>query len=279
MITAALFAAIMTLFVKLATQSISVKYVLFFRFLISWIICFGYIVYQKRQKSHVSYKSCQKKYQLIRAVVGSLSLSAFFHATQSLSLANANILFATLPFFIPIWSFLILKKNFSTRLIIPMLIGFIGMIILLQPNEAIFISASFWAFISGIGSALVSVLSRMVSTTDDPLCTTFWDFSVGCIFSLMLIIFGHQSVQLWSLPILYLLGVGLSGYCYLYFTVKSAQVAPVRLTGPFIYFATFFALIIDSIFWHHQPHPIEWLGMSLITMSGVSLYYLYNIND
>lgn len=274
MVAAAFFSALMTLFVKLATRSINVEFVLFFRFFISWLICLLCIVYQKK-KYQISFKSQQKKCQIIRGIIGSLSLLAFFQATQRLSLANANVLFSTSPFFIPLWAYCILKKKIPIILTIPMAIGFIGIIILLQPNEFIFELTSIWAIIAGIGSALVSILSRKISTTDQPLCTSFWDFSIGCIFSLTMIMMRHHSIQFLQLPIFYLLAVGFSGYAYLYLTVKSAQMAPVRLTGPFIYFSTLFAIIIDAITWNHVPSNIEWLGMIMIVLSGTLLFFMY----
>ncbi|HAG61845.1 MAG: hypothetical protein CMF55_02465 [Legionellales bacterium] len=274
---ACLASAMMAMFVKLSSDTAPITVVLLVRFAVSWLLCCVMLSWQKPSSVgwFESLKSTRWVMQIVRSLLGCVVLLAFFIATQFLSLATATVLFSTSPFFIPLIAYLWKGIRFYRQLWWAMSLGFLGIVIIVRPGSDIFSLPAVYGLFAGIGSAVVIFITRLLSYTEPTYRTVFYDFTVGTVFSALFCAY-HWHPFHFSLSLIgYLIGVGVLGYLYLYFSVACTRYAPVRLTGPFIYATTLFGLLLDWMVWKHVPSALSWCGMGCIIIAGVLMLVLF----
>ncbi|GEM_PF-2200233 len=278
---ACLAGALMAMCVKLSTQTLPVSIVLFFRFVISWLICCVLLFWQKPSSisSLEALTSPRWVMQLGRSILGSLVLLAFFIATHHLSLATSTVLFSTSPFFIPLVAYLWKGIKFYGKCWWAMGLGFLGIMIIVRPGSDIFSIPALYGLLAGVGAAVVIFMTRLLSYTEPTYRTVFYDFTVGVIFSLALSMPHWHAFHWGSFVIGYLLLVGVFGYLYLFFAVACTRYAPVRLTGPFSYATTLFSLVLDWAVWKHVPSLYSWLGILCIIAAGILMLVLFPMDE
>ena len=277
MLLACLANALMAMCVKLSSSQIPIGLVLLVRFALSWLVCCIVLLFRVNRPAALLAQLKTRRWvmQVCRAILGSMSLLAFFLATQRLSLATATVLMSTSPFFIPLIAYLWKGIRFYHRLWWAMIIGFVGIVIILHPGADIFSGPALLGLSAGVGSAIVIFMTRLLSYDEPTQRTLFYDFMIGTFFSGL--IFITQGVELvWNQSTIVLLAaVGLLGYLYLYFSVACTRYAPVRLTGPFLYATTVFGLLIDALVWSRTPDLVSWLGIVCIMTAGVLMLWLF----
>ena len=91
---------------------------------------------------------------LIRAMCGVSAMYCFFYALANIELANAMLLKLTGPIFIPIFAILWIHEHVTLKTIAGITIGFIGVLIFLNPTAEIHLAA----IVGLIGGALAAAL-------------------------------------------------------------------------------------------------------------------------
>ena len=109
--------------VKYLSESTSVFQIFFFRSIIGLLITSLYLSLTKQK---IIFKSQYPLLTLIRVVLFFSAFLAFYVSLSNLSLAVANTLFFTSPFFITIFSMIFLKERIGIRRWIAIIIGFLG---------------------------------------------------------------------------------------------------------------------------------------------------------
>src|SRR6185437_16252454 len=107
------------------------------------------------------------KLQAIRVLLSTLEVAAFFLATVYLPLADVTTYYLACPIFVTALSALVLRERVGWRRWSAILIGFIGVLIALQPSEQ---TVSWPALIALGGStsfAILMLITRQVRATPD----------------------------------------------------------------------------------------------------------------
>ena len=163
----------------------------------------------------------------------------------------------TVPLFIPVIAFLWISEYISTRTILAVLIGFVGVIIILKPTGTIQL-ASLAGLLGGALAALAKVTIRRMSSTEPTSRIVFYFVVISlCVSSIPLLSsWQNPSQQEW--PYLVLLGVlGTSGQLFL---TRAYSLAPASRVGPFTYSSIVYASLIGWFFWDEE--------IALLTISG-----------
>lgn len=279
---AALSNAIMILFVKLAENgAMPTSIVIFSRFFVNLLIVLPFLCLHP----HGFFERIKTKrlpFHLFRDVLGFISLYSYFFATKYISLAGASTLFNTAPLFIPLIVFFWLRIKIYHQLWWGLAIGFIGILLMLQPSHEIVQTASFIGLFSGLTVGITMIAGRLLSSTEPATRTLFYYFLVGTIlaFIVMVLQYPHfwQHINNWK-TLLLLIGVGVFGYFYQIFLTSSSKYAPVRLTSSFLYTSVIFSLFFDFRIFHHTPNLVRAMGIILIIAGAVLLVYLYPEDD
>ncbi|WP_417622706.1 DMT family transporter [Parasphingorhabdus sp.] len=259
--------AIMFAFVKLAGQhGVHVTESLFYRQLIAIpLICF---LIWRSQRGWPSIVSNKHHLHILRSVLGIFAMGLNFWAMTLLPLADATTISFTVPIFATLFAAIFLREKVGMRRWSAILIGFVGVLIVVQPGGSLI--PAFGAAIALAGALVtagVTQIIRILGRTETSTSTIFW-FSVYTLPVLTACAFyygGGHDLQTWG----YLLGIGLFGALGQLGITQSLRYAPVSTIVPMDYSALIWATFFGIVIFGQYPGLSIWLGAPIIIGSGL----------
>lgn len=205
--------------------------------------------------------------QIVRGLCLLMATLFFFLCIQTNPIPNALALLFTSPLVVTLLSPLILGEAFGIRRLIATIAGFIGVLVVLQPNSSDFQPTLLYALISGISYAFYILTTRKVSTSSSPLMTLLYTAVVGCA------VLTPWIISIWITPdsdaLILMLAMGLIATAGHYLVILSCQFAPASLVSPFNYTEIIGATILSYLFFNYLPDHLTWLGILIICGSGI----------
>src|SRR5690625_1935690 len=122
--------SIMTLFVKMSGELPSIQKT-FFRNLISAIIAFVFVIYNKER---LFGKKENQLALILRSIFGTLGIIFLFYAIDHLVMSDADMLNKMSPFLVIIFSGIFLKERILPFQMITIVFAFIGMVFIVRPT-------------------------------------------------------------------------------------------------------------------------------------------------
>ena len=214
----------------------------------------------------------QKKWHLLRSLMGIAAMGLAFYAFSLMRLADAVSILHTAPLFMTALSVILLRERVGIRRWSAVLIGFSGMLLVVRPGAGMLESGSLFmlgaAFLIGCTTIVIRHLSRL----DDPVCITFYFTATGVGVSLLGVL-----LQGWVTPppadTVLLVLVGLLGGMAQYLMTLSYQHIAIGIVSPLKYLSIVFSGVIAYLVWAEVPDLQSLLGISLIIVTG--LYTLH----
>ncbi len=223
----------------------------------------------KQRVSHI--KTKRIGLHLARTIFGLAAMFCFFYALANIELANAMLLKLTGPIFIPIVAILWIHEKVSVKTYFGIALGFIGVIIFLNPTAEVQI-ASVIGLIGGALAATAKVAIRKMSDTEPTARIVFYFALFGALFSLIPMIIGERYMPTpyeWML----LVTLGLVGTIGQFCLTKAYHMAPASQVGPFTYSSLLWASLAGWIFWNEWPEINTFIGAGLIISAGIVILY------
>ncbi|MEL6556227.1 MAG: DMT family transporter [Cyanobacteria bacterium J06621_11] len=216
-------------------------------------------------------------FYLLRAVFGLLGFYLFVWAAGLGSLVSATVLLNTTPVFIPIIGALFLDKQISKKLWGAIALGFIGLLLVVQPShELLQDPANLLGLGAGLSAAIEFLTVRQLSRTQTPLVQTLYYLLVG--FVLMAPIAIWQWQPLTSSTTAATICATVSFLLFQLLLVKAYQYAEPHQIGVFQYSSVIFAAGIGWLFFKEIPNMLMLIGILLITCGGALSIYLENLS-
>ena len=228
-------------------------------------ICF---LIWRSEASWPAIKSNKHGLHILRATLGILAMGLNFWAMTLLPLADATTISFAVPIFATLFAALILREQVGIRRWSAILIGFIGVLVVIQPGNSLI--PAFGAAVALTGAlvtASVMLIIRMLGRTETSIVTIFW-FSVYTLPALAVcaaIYGGGHDAKTWG----YLLGVGIFGAIGQLAITQSLRFAPISTIMPMDYSALIWASIIGIIVFNQWPSLSIFLGAPIIIGSGL----------
>ena len=223
----------------------------------------------KQRVNHI--KTKRIGLHLARTIFGLSAMFCFFYALANIELANAMLLKLTGPIFIPIVAILWIHEKVSVKTYFAIALGFIGVIIFLNPTAEIQI-ASVIGLIGGALAATAKVAIRKMSDTEPTARIVFYFAFFGALFSLIPVLIGEKYMPTpyeWML----LVTLGLVGTIGQFCLTKAYHMAPASQVGPFTYSSLLWASLAGWIFWNEWPEINTFIGAGLIISAGMVILY------
>jgi drug/metabolite transporter (DMT)-like permease len=261
--------SLMSLLGKIIGDRASTDVVLFARFSISLFILIPWII----KHPHAALKVAHPKKLIWRSCFSLLSFACFFYALRFISLTNAIVLNNTFPLFVPIVALIHSQAKTSRKVWLGIIVGFLGVLFVLQPDIHVFQPYSLIALASGIFGAIAIVMIRHLTKTVSTLQILFYYFVFNTLATAIVLPFQWQSLT--SDILLLLLGVGICGALYQLFRTLCFAKAPVRLISPILsVMLVSGGLIADFLIWHEFPNFLGVIGIFCIVLGGtLSIYF------
>ncbi len=205
--------------------------------------------------------------QIFRSLILVAEMCITILAFTLLGLAETHAIFASYPLIIAMLSGPILGEYVGWRRWLAICVGFIGILIILNPGNGIFSPYALVPLAGAILFALYGLLTRYVGQYDDSSTSFFWTGVVGSIAMTVigLNFWDPVSRSDWSVMLL----LSASGVVGHYLLIKCYEVAEASAVQPFAYLQLIWASMIGIIIFGEQITTNVLIGACIIVGAGL----------
>ena len=207
------------------------------------------------------------KLQFLRGLILLTANICFFYSISVISLAKALTLAFVAPLIVTAFSPIFLSEKVGLRRWLAVIIGFIGSLVVIRPGFVEINLASLTALGTGVMYGFYLIITRKLSTSDNPLLTLLLTGVVGAIIIsiLMPFVWVKPTLNQWSM----MAAIGIFACVGHLFLILSLKYADASKLAPFSYFEIITNIIIGYYFFSDFPDNWTFLGLFIIVISGV----------
>ena len=211
--------------------------------------------------------SNKPKLQIIRGLILLTANICFFYSISVISLAKALTLAFVAPLIVTAFSPIFLGEKVGVRRWSAVIIGFVGSLVVIRPGFVEINLASLAALGTGVMYGFYLIITRKLSTSDNPLLTLLLTGVVGAaiITCVMPFIWVQPSINQWSM----MAAIGVFACIGHLFLILSLKYADASKLAPFSYFEIITNIIIGYYFFSDFPDNWTFLGLAIIVISGI----------
>ncbi len=212
----------------------------------------------------------RKGMQLARVLFSTGEVFCFYYAVMYLPLADVMTFWLAAPIYVAALSPLLLGERVGWRRWTAIAIGFVGVIIALEPSSAMFTLPAIISIIGSGAFAFMMISGRFLRGTPDTTLVLFQTGAAG-IAGLIFAPFDWSPIQ--SQTDLFLLGllgvVAMSAHMLVNRALKMSDAATV---APLQYTLLLYAVIFGWMFFGDLPRASMMVGAALIVASGLFIF-------
>ena len=215
------------------------------------------------------------KLQLIRGLILLTANVCFFYSISIISLAKALTLAFIAPLIVTAFSPIFLGEKVGFRRWSAVIIGFIGSMVVIRPGFVEINLASLAALGTGVMYGFYLIITRKLSSSDNPLLTLLLTGVVGAIIIsfVMPFVWIKPTLNQWSM----MAAIGIFACVGHLFIILSLKYADASKLAPFSYFEIVTNIIIGYYFFSDFPDKWTFLGLFIIIFSGIYISRRENI--
>ena len=215
------------------------------------------------------------KLQLIRGLILLTANVCFFYSISIISLAKALTLAFIAPLIVTAFSPIFLGEKVGFRRWSAVIIGFIGSMVVIRPGFVEINLASLAALGTGVMYGFYLIITRKLSSSDNPLLTLLLTGVVGAIIIsfVMPFVWIKPTFNQWSM----MAAIGIFACVGHLFIILSLKYADASKLAPFSYFEIVTNIIIGYYFFSDFPDKWTFLGLFIIILSGIYISRRENI--
>ena len=277
MLLASLSFAMMGGFAKVVSQTLPPVEVTFFRNIFGVVIV-GLAIWKVPLKQ----TGGKPLLLLFRGSMGFLALLAYFYIMAHIPLGEAVTYNKTSPIFVAIFAYLFLNEKLHKSALLAIIIGFIGIVMVAQPQGGSFDKYDILGIFSGIGAALAYTSIRELRKYYDTRAIVMSFMGVGTIAPLILMLITPyvnvseefdwmfaEFVMPQGVEWAYVTAVGIFATISQLLMTKAYEVTKAGIVGTISYSNIVFAVFIGVML--GDPIPGFWtvLGIILVISSGL----------
>jgi len=257
--------SIMSGFVKASSHAgLSTQEIMAFQNLIALLVLLPWIL--KNGRRVIVPKN--KALVIGRALLGLVSMYLFFLAVRLVPLVNAVLLQNTVPLFIPVLTFLFFRKKITLKIFATMIIGFIGVVIVLNPGRGFLRPGDLIALSAGFISAVVTIILGRLEDKEELVPTVMFYYLV-----ITILVTGIWAMPAWKTPHgilwLHLVSAGIMYAAFQVLLILSLKYASPTTISPFIYLSVVFSGLIDWIAWKQTPDFMTIIGSAVVITGAI----------
>lgn len=206
-----------------------------------------------------------------RCAAGLGAMSGFFYAYTVMPLADAIAIGFAAPIFITVLSVPLLGEKVGPRRWTACLVGFAGMLFIVQPGPGLLESGALVAVLATVGYAAAAISVRRLARTETNVAIVFYFTLSATLASGAFLPWGWKTPDLPDFALLVLIGL-LGGLAQLFMT-EAFRRGEVALIMPFEYTAMIWSVGMGYFIWDQIPTLAVWTGSALVMASGCYIVY------
>ena len=287
-----LFFSIQDAIIKNIISNTSLVQIIVFRSIAGCLLLSTFLYYSKRS---ISIGSSYPLIALTRGTLFFFGFSLFYISVSQIPLAEATSLFFVSPFFMTIFSKLILKNSIGLHRIFAMLVGFSGTLLIIKPGYENFNFYMILPIITACSYSFSMVLAKKTSEKDTLFQQTFHIYVAGIIIgtSISLLftwflpvndnIFLNIFLKSWILNdiniILLIIIISVIGSLGIIFLISAYNIGSPIVNSPSEYVILIFAFLNGYIIFGEIPDFYSIIGMILIIFSGIYIFLRESVKN
>ena len=269
--------------IKYISSETNIFLILLFRAFIGIIFL---SIFLKIKKEPLIFKTNYPVLTIIRVLLFYSAFILYFFSLTKLPLSTAVTLFFVSPFFITILSMIFLNETIGFKRWIALIIGFLGVILVMDPKINDFNIYATFPIICAFFYALTMIIQKITSLKDSLYSQVFHIYIASTLLSLLigLVIGGgnyydssNDHFQFifrpWSLNniniILSLFFIGIMGFISFLCIFQAYRIGSPPSVAPFEYILIVLSLILSWIIWHETLNFKGFIGLSCIIFGGI----------
>jgi drug/metabolite transporter (DMT)-like permease len=207
--------------------------------------------------------------QLLRAILSTLEVAAFFLATVYLPLADVITYYLAAPIFVTALSAIVLREQVGWRRWSAVLIGFCGVLIALRPSAQTFSWPAMIALAGSMTFAVLMLITRSLRATPDIVLAST-QFMGTFAFGAVLAPFGWIAPAAGSL--VFFVAAGCVSVCALLCVNRSLKLAPASVVVPYQYSMIIWAVMFGYAAFGDTPSIATIAGAAIIIGAGFYIF-------
>lgn len=216
-------------------------------------------------------RSKRPRLQILRIACALIAMLCGFTAVIHLPLAEATAIFFAKSFFVTIFAVIFLSEFVGLYRWGAVLVGFIGVVIMLQPGTSNFSIYGLASLVGAAGAAGVMILLRLLSRSDSPVTImTYGSLGVGLVMILPGIYYWLQPQPLeWAL----LAAVGVVSYFGQKFNIFAYKHGEASLLASLDYVRLLWATLFGFLVFEQFPGLPTWIGAAIVVAAAIFTIY------
>jgi drug/metabolite transporter (DMT)-like permease len=207
--------------------------------------------------------------QLLRVVLSTLEVAAFFLATVYLPLADVVTCYLACPIFVTALSAIVLRERVGWRRWSAILVGFAGVVIALHPSAQTISGPAMIALAGSLSFSILMLITRSLRATPDIVMASsqfVGTFLLGAVMSP----FGWVTPSPASLALF--AAAGIISVCALLCVNRSLKLAPASVVVPYQYSMIVWAVMFGLIVFGDVPSAATIIGAAIIVGAGLYIF-------
>ena len=234
-----------------------------------WFFALFVMAIARRQKGSVRAAAAtpQPWIQFARGALLSLEIIVMVIGFVFLGLIESHAVFAIYPLLVGALSGPVLGEYVGWRRWTAIGVGFVGVLIILQPGMGVFSVYSLIPFLAALMFALYGLLNRYAARRDDAATSFFWTGVVGAVITTAIGVFYWEPMGTTDWLLMACLCVtGMAGH---YCMIKAYEVAEASAIQPFAYLQLVFVSVIGIAVFDETLRTNVVIGAALTVAAGL----------
>jgi len=256
--------------VKLSTSIISPAQVLFY------LIGGGFVLFALMavlQRNRLNDPRAFSPILLLRYVAEIAGMVGMVMALANVPISIVGAITQASPLLATVGAVLFLNEYVGWRRWCAIVIGFFGVLLIIQPGAIEFDFAVLWAVLALAALSIRDLTTRLIPTDIPSFSLATYTMAVATPFTILWVIYNGESLfptqTNWVITIPMVI-LGAIGYMFL---ISSIRVGEVSVVMPFRYSRIIFLLILGVIIFNEKPSLSMLLGAFLIISSGTYMMW------
>ena len=210
--------------------------------------------------------------QIIRGVLLALQVCLIIWCFANIGLANTLAIFACFPLIVTALSVPLLGEKVGWRRWSAIVVGFSGVLIILQPGSGVFSLTSLIPMLVSFMFAMYHILTRLVASKDSADTSFFWTGIAGAVILTIIGVFFWDPMQgTFDWVMMGLLCIfGATGH---YLTIRALAIAEASSIQPFFFLQMVFASGVGVIVFNEIVTTPMLIGAGIIMASGLFTFW------
>jgi len=279
--------------IKFIYEDVALYELYFGRTLVAFILLVGYLKFSNQKiilKTHYPFLT------IFRVICFFFGFSFFYISLTYMSLAMANALFFSSPFFVSILATIFLKEKVGIRRWLAIFVGFLGVYIVLNPNFNNFDYMKLAPVACALCYAISMTITKITSEKDNVYTQMIHLYFGAILISILFFIFtGQGQINNFSDPTFqfifrewfinpfyawpFIIAMGFIGAFAFFFVFSAYSIASPSVVSLYEYSLIIWSILTGYILFNNIPTTRTFIGVSIIIGAGVYIYFREKVKD